>query len=64
MQGVNCLSVFVVSESINTADICFNRAPPFPLQCFHGNCFADSVEVVRKDNDVKGLKLFLVAEGK
>ncbi|KAK3735198.1 hypothetical protein QZH41_017952, partial [Actinostola sp. cb2023] len=39
------------------------RAPPFPLQCFHGNCFADSVEVVRKDNDVKGLKLFLVAEG-
>lgn len=39
------------------------RAPPFPLQCFHGNCFADNVEIIREDNDVKGLKLFLVAEG-
>lgn len=40
------------------------RAPPLPLQCFHGNCFADSIEIINKDGKVYGLKCFLVAEGK
>ena len=39
------------------------RAPSLPLQCFHGNCFADSIEIIRKDGTVFGLKCFLVAEG-
>ena len=40
------------------------RAPPLPLQCFHGNCYAESVELVEQDESVQGLKFFLVAEGK
>lgn len=41
-----------------------DRAPPLPLQCFHGNCFADSIDIINKDGKVYGLKCFLVAEGK
>lgn len=39
------------------------KAPPLPLQCFHGNCFAESVEIINQDGKVLGLKCFLVAEG-
>lgn len=42
----------------------YDRAPPLPLQCFHGNCFADSIDIINKDGKVYGLKCFLVAEGK
>lgn len=56
------LSIFM--NSILKHFAFFQRAPPFPLQGFHGNCFADNVEVIRDSNDVKGLKLYLVAEGK
>ena len=41
-----------------------DRAPPLPLQCFHGNCFADNIDIINKDGKVYGLKCFLVAEGK
>ena len=44
--------------------VVYDRAPPLPLQCFHGNCFADSIEIINKDGKVYGLKCFLVAEGK
>lgn len=42
----------------------YDRAPPLPLQCFHGNCFADGIDIINKDGKVYGLKCFLVAEGK
>ena len=44
--------------------VVYDRAPPLPLQCFHGNCFADSIDIINKDGKVYGLKCFLVAEGK
>ena len=43
--------------------VVYDRAPPLPLQCFHGNCFADSIDIINKDGKVYGLKCFLVAEG-
>ena len=43
--------------------VVYDRAPPLPLQCFHGNCFADNIDIINKDGKVYGLKCFLVAEG-
>jgi hypothetical protein len=34
-----------------------------PLSCFHGNCYLDSLEVLREANSSKGLKFTLVTEG-
>jgi hypothetical protein len=39
------------------------RAPIVPLNCFHGNCFLDSLEVLRENNVTKALKFILVTEG-
>jgi len=39
------------------------RAPPMPLHCFHGNCYLDSLEVIREHNQTKALKFTLITEG-
>ena len=41
----------------------FCRAPTLPLECFHGNCYGDTVEVVREEGVIVGLKLKLIADG-
>lgn len=38
------------------------RAPPLPLNCFHGNCYLDFLEVIRENNMTKALKFSLVTE--
>ena len=36
-----------------------------PLECFHGNGYSESVEVVRsEDGKIKGLQLKFLMEGK
>ncbi|KAK2187623.1 hypothetical protein NP493_159g00036 [Ridgeia piscesae] len=39
------------------------RAPPMPLNCFHGNCYLDNLEAIREGNVTKALKFILVTEG-
>lgn len=39
------------------------KAPPLPIQCFHGNCYADCVKVLNSSGHVTGLQFQLVAEG-
>lgn len=39
------------------------KPPPLPVLCFHGNCFADCIEVLREHNVTQGLKFILVTEG-
>lgn len=56
--------MIIKKVSAQTQLVIDHRAPPLPLQCFHGNCFADSIEIINKDGKVFGLKCFLVAEGK
>ena len=63
----NFINRFLTSSLPNDKIICvvvYDRAPPLPLQCFHGNCFADNIDIINKDGKVYGLKCFLVAEGK
>ncbi len=40
------------------------RAPGCPLECYHGNCYSETVEVLREDGIVSGLKLCLITDGK
>ena len=40
-----------------------NRAPSIPLECFHGNCYSDKVEVLREGGVIAGLKLILLSDG-
>ena len=40
------------------------RAPSRPLECYHGSCYSESVEVNREDGVVNGVKLSLIADGK
>lgn len=39
------------------------RAPPVPLNCFHGNTYLDYLDVHRDHNVTKGVKFHLVMEG-
>ncbi|XP_046842170.1 phagosome assembly factor 1-like isoform X2 [Xenia sp. Carnegie-2017] len=39
------------------------KAPPMPIQCFYGNCYAESVQVLRASGKVTGLLFKLVGEG-
>ena len=39
------------------------RAPQLPLQCYHGNCYLESLEVLREKNITKGFKFTLASEG-
>ncbi|XP_064391487.1 phagosome assembly factor 1-like [Halichondria panicea] len=38
------------------------RAPRLPLECFHGNCYCDSVALLRVGGAVTGLSLKLIAD--
>ncbi len=40
------------------------RAPSLPLECYHGNCYCDSVELLRVGGVVTGLSLKLIADGR
>ncbi|CAH1780529.1 unnamed protein product [Owenia fusiformis] len=39
------------------------RAPSIPLNCFHGNCYTDRVDIIRENNSTKALKFTVVTEG-
>ncbi|CAH1269241.1 C16orf70 [Branchiostoma lanceolatum] len=39
------------------------KAPPMPLSCFHGNCYPETVEVLRDNNGPTGLRIQLAIEG-
>lgn len=39
------------------------KAPPLPVQCFYGNCYAESVKVLNSSGKVTGLQFQLVGEG-
>jgi hypothetical protein len=57
------LNAFMKKERYNYLYICFFRPPPLPVLCFHGNCFADCIEVLRDHNVTKGIKFILITEG-
>ncbi|KHJ45904.1 hypothetical protein D918_04116 [Trichuris suis] len=38
------------------------RAPEMPISCYHGNCYCDSVEVLRHDGRTSGLRVKLKCE--
>ena len=39
------------------------RAPGCPLECYHGSCYSEAVEVVREAGAISGLRLNLIADG-
>ena len=43
--------------------VCSHRAPHFPLECFHGNCYSDRVDLEEQDGYFIGLQLSLLADG-
>ena len=44
--------------------VCVFRAPVLPLECFHGNGYSETVEVVRgEDEKIDGLYLKFLMEG-
>ncbi len=53
---LDCLRLF--------CDIVPLRAPRLPLECFHGNCYCDSVALLRVGGAVTGLSLKLIADGR
>ena len=45
-------------------DVIFaNRAPRFPLECFHGNCYSEMVDLEEQDGYFVGLQLNLLVDG-
>uniref|UniRef100_A0A5S6QAC6 Uncharacterized protein n=1 Tax=Trichuris muris TaxID=70415 RepID=A0A5S6QAC6_TRIMR len=38
------------------------RAPEMPISCYHGNCYCDSVEILRRDGKTNGLRVKLKCE--
>ena len=42
---------------------CSLRAPHFPLECFHGNCYSERVDLEEQDGYFTGLHLSLLADG-
>ncbi|KAL8608778.1 hypothetical protein ACOMHN_065515 [Nucella lapillus] len=55
---VSRMSIYSGSTSIEDC-----RAPALPVTCFHGNCFLESLEVLRsKGNVTRGVKVTIIAE--
>lgn len=41
-----------------------SRAPSRPLECYHGSCYSEGVEVVRENGAINGLRLSLITDGR
>ncbi|XP_076470414.1 phagosome assembly factor 1-like [Babylonia areolata] len=55
---VSRMSIYSGNTSIEDC-----RAPALPLTCFHGNCFLESLEVLRSNSNVtRGVKVTMITE--